>query len=279
MLQSILVGVDGSCDSLPAIELALDWAKRFDCLLVGVGVVDEPAIHGPRADSPIRPSYRAAYEQLLAENRRNVDNSLEQLAIRCAEKSVACKLLEDEGVPSERILTEMQRYDLLLLGRKTHFAHGSERHPCQTLEQVLRNTPRPVVVVPKRPAVSECAGTLVAYDGSVQSARALQAFLASGLSVLSPVQVITIDHDSKLKAARIADRAIEFLRFHGVDASPLPVRSSAAPGKLFTTRAAQEHAALIVMGAYGESRLREFFSGSPTCTALKESCVPMFLYH
>jgi nucleotide-binding universal stress UspA family protein len=33
------------------------------------------------------------------------------------------------------------------------------------------------------------------------------------------------------------------------------------------------------MGAYGQPRIREFFLGSVTQTLLKESPVPLFLYH
>jgi nucleotide-binding universal stress UspA family protein len=38
-------------------------------------------------------------------------------------------------------------------------------------------------------------------------------------------------------------------------------------------------AGLLVMGAYGQPVLREFFVGSVTRTALGECPVPLFLYH
>jgi nucleotide-binding universal stress UspA family protein len=41
----------------------------------------------------------------------------------------------------------------------------------------------------------------------------------------------------------------------------------------------QVQASLLVMGAYGRSTLREFFAGSMTRTMLRESPVPLFLYH
>jgi nucleotide-binding universal stress UspA family protein len=44
-------------------------------------------------------------------------------------------------------------------------------------------------------------------------------------------------------------------------------------------RARQLGARLLVMGVYGQPRLREFFIGSATRTVLRASTVPLFLYH
>ena len=115
-MRSILVGVDGSEDGLPAVDLGIRWAKRFDSLLVGIGVVDEPSIRGFQPEGRVSATYQVAYDQLLAENRHQVEQALERFAIRCSEEQVSYKLLEDEGQPCERILMELQRYDLMLFG-------------------------------------------------------------------------------------------------------------------------------------------------------------------
>jgi hypothetical protein len=44
ILKSILVSIDRSSDRTPAMELALEWAKRFEAELVGVGFIDERGI-------------------------------------------------------------------------------------------------------------------------------------------------------------------------------------------------------------------------------------------
>ena len=283
-MRSILVGLDGSEDCLPAVDLGISWAKRFDSLLVGIGVVDEPSIRGAQPAGHVSSTYQFAYDQLLSETRREVEQSLERFAIRCSEEQVSCKLLEDEGQPCERILTELQRYDLLLLGCQTHFRHGSERHACHTLEQVLRSASRPVVVAPKSPLVAPKSplaagkGVVIAYDGSVQAARALQAFVAAGCMRIHPIHIVTVHPESSVEAARIADRAAEFLQFHDIEAERVPMVGNAA-SKRFLDYARDTNAELLVMGAYGQPRVTEFFFGSATCTALRESPLPLFLYH
>lgn len=278
-MKTILVGLDGSEDCLPAVDLGIQWAKRFDSLLVGIGVIDEPSIRGFQPVEKISPTYQLAYEQLLKETRHKVEQALEQFAIRCSEERVSFKLLEDEGQPCERILTELQRYDLLILGCRTHFRHANDQHPCQTLEHVLRGASRPVVVAPQSSSIEPREGVVVGYDGSVQSARALQAFLATGLAASSgPIHIVSVHPDSLVEAARIADRASEFLRFHEIEATRIPLVGSPASQK-FLTYSAESNPQMIVMGAYGQARMKEFFFGSATCTALQKSPIPLFLFH
>ncbi|MCA9146811.1 MAG: universal stress protein [Planctomycetaceae bacterium] len=278
-MRTILVGLDGSDDCLPAVDLGIRWAKRFDSLLIGIGVVDEPSIRGFQPEGHVSPTYQVAYEQLLKETRHKVERALEQFAIRCSNERISFKLLEDEGQPCERILTELQRYDLLILGCRTHFRHASDQHPCQTLEHVLRAASRPVVVAPQISSIESREGIVVAYDGSVQSARALQAFLSTGLAADGgPIHIVSVHPDSLVEAARIADRASEFLRFHDIDATRVPLVGSSASQK-FLTHAIENNVKLIVMGAYGQARVKEFFFGSATCTALEQTSIPLFLFH
>lgn len=277
MLRSMLIGLDGSDDCLSVVDLGISWAKKFDSLLIGIGVIDEPAIRGHQTTGHISPSYQVAYDQLLRDARHDIERVLEQFAIRCSEEQVACKLLEDEGQPCERIVAELQRYDVLLLGCKTHFTQGSEKHPCKTLERVLRNSPRPVIAVPRKIDMTR-QGIVVAYDGSVPAARALQALRATGLSSFSPIQVVSVDAASSVDAARTAEQAVEYLRFHDIDAERVSLVGPSAV-TAFLDYAERVEAALIVMGAYGQPRMREFFFGSATCAALEKSSIPLFLYH
>jgi nucleotide-binding universal stress UspA family protein len=80
-------------------------------------------------------------------------------------------------------------------------------------------------------------------------------------------------------AALHAERAVEFLKSHGIPVSACPVDSCGPPAEAILDRARLWDAGLLVMGAYGQPVLREFFLGSVTRTVLEESPVPVFLYH
>ncbi len=124
----------------------------------------------------------------------------------------------------------------------------------------------------------ESGTVLVAYDGSVQAARALQAFRFSGLGENQRIRILTIDQD-KVEAARKADRAIEYLSLHGLSASPIALHSDRGPAEIILEQSSLAEAELLVMGAYGKSTLREFFLGSTTRSVLKDSQIPVFLSH
>lgn len=276
MLRSILVGLDGSAHSDTATELGICWARRHGALLVGLGIIDEPTICKPEP-VPLGVSHFKEHrdEALLADARRKVKQFLEQFASRCAEAGVAGKLLEDLGLPSEQIVLEAQRFDLILLGQQTHFHIETQPQPDDTLTRVLQNSPRPVVTVPEKLPDGRCV--VIAYDSSLQAARTLQVFQALMLESWQEVHVLSVDGD-RVEAARRADRAAEFLRFHGVTAQAHVLESS-SPTPVILEQAERLGAELVVMGAYGQPTLREFFFGSVTRTMLRESRIPLFLYH
>lgn len=276
MVRSILVGLDGSAFSATATELGIKWASKLDAILVGLAVIDEPAICQPQP-MPIGASQfkERRDEVVLANARRNAEQFLATFSVKCAEAKVSSKVLEDVGTPSERIRVEAQRYDIILLGKQTYHQFEAAEHGDDTLIEVLKATPRPVVAVPEK--LGHGKSVVVAYDGSLQAARTLQAFQSIGLERSHDVHVVTIhtDHD---EAVRHAERAIDFLNFHQIK-SQRHISDSSSPASAIIEKSRQLDAALVVMGAYGQSAFQEFFFGSVTKTVLKEAECPLFLYH
>ena len=274
MLKSILVGLDASEYSDSAIELGRRWATQFDCLLVGLGVIGGGA---GGALPPLLPQARAAYDELVVETRRRVEQQLEQFSLRASQARIASKVLEDAGFPADQICLEAQRYDLVMLGQQTFFHPGLEGRSCDTLQKVLRSSPRPVVVVPRQ--LGEGSGVLVGYDGGLQAARTLQMFVSLGLATLGEVHVVSVDPESSINATRNADRAVEYLRLHDVAAKAHGVQSLEPPGSVLVHESARHGVALLVMGAHGQPTFKELLLGSATTTAVQNSPVPLFLYH
>jgi nucleotide-binding universal stress UspA family protein len=278
MIRKILVGLDGSEFSVSAVDLGISWARHFGAELVGLGVIDEPTIV---KGEPV-PIGGAAFkhhrdETLLADARRRVEEFLEHFGDRCRESGVAWRVLEDFGLPHEQISLEAQSHDVILLGQQTYFHFETQRRRCETLERVLKSTARPVVTVPRRLIAG--GATVIAYDGSLQASRALQLFQGLGLERSRSVHIVAIGAN-KTEARRSAQRALDFLAAHWVRAEmhvdEAPVESTAAA---LLRWVGVLHAELMVMGAYGQPVMREFLLGSVTKTVLRDSPVPLFLYH
>lgn len=277
MLRSILVGLDGSAYSHTALEFCIDWARRYDALIVGLGIIAEPAIRAPEMTPIGAGAFKQHADEIrLAQATRQVEQFLEQFSLRCADAAVASKVLEDVGEPYEQILREAQRYDVIVLGQQTYFHFATHEGPCETLKKVLNYAPRPVITVPEK--LVPGSSILIAYDGSLQAARVLQAFQGIGVDDASELHVVSVG-SNYVEASRLSDRAIEYLALHGRNAKAHVVSSSDTPAAVILDLARRVTARLVVMGAYGQSAIKEFFLGSVTRTMLKESSVPLFLYH
>ncbi len=277
MLRSILIGLDGSSHSSHASQQGIAWARRTGAMVVGLGIIDEPTI--ARAEPVLLGGVPYTdpvfYRERMADARRQVDQFLEHFAIQCAEAKVACKVLEDVGLPFEQIALEAQRYDLIMLGGETRFHFEVKEHD-DTLHKILKNSPRPVVTVPKAPR--EGRSIAVAYDGSLQAARTLHAFVATGLHRDRQVHILSA-HAEHHEAAKRAERAIDFLRFHEIKAVPHTLEETSGVSGQILDQVDSLHADLLVMGAYGQPALHEFVLGSVTRSLLQKSPVPLFLYH
>jgi nucleotide-binding universal stress UspA family protein len=273
MLKSILIGLDGSPYCNAAVDLGIQWAKHFNALLVGLGIVNLPIVY--QHESMSADSTEEIRRQLENEKQK-AKKCLEGFAQRCVDGEVAYRAIEDVGLPYEEILRESQRYDLVLLGHETHFRFGLENRPDETLWHVLKRESRPVTIAPAK--LAQGSSVIVAYNGSPQADRALQAFQASGLDLGEEVYVVSAD-ELIPEAIRQTDRAVEFLRLHKINAIAHALAVTDSVDQMLLKEIRQKNARLLVMGAYGHSTVREFLLGSITKAVLKECPVPVFLCH
>jgi hypothetical protein len=133
-------------------------------------------------------------------------------------------VLEDIGDPTQHILREAQRCDVVVLGRETHYHFETQDRPDATLGQVIRTSPRPVVVVPRE--LPEGRGIVVAYGGGREAARTLQIFESLGIADGEDVAVVTV-HRDLAEAEGVAALAGDFLTVHGTAVELCPIASAA----------------------------------------------------
>src|SRR5690606_28477652 len=143
-----------------------------------------------------------------------------------------------------------------------------------TMTGILHHSPRPVLVAAER--VPEADSVVVAYDGSVQAARAVASFVSSGIRAGYRITVLGVGDDVTETTAKV-DRAVAYLEAHG--RSPQVRILSATRGVAPALLDAVGHAspALLVMGAYGKPRIKEVLFGSVTRAMIARVPVPLFL--
>jgi nucleotide-binding universal stress UspA family protein len=276
MLRGILVGLDGSTFSDAALALALRWAKIAKAVVAGQTVIERPGVNTTAIPAGSGFFKLAGDDRKLAEAKAAADLLLDKFQARCAESGVVGKPCQEIGDPAWAILAQAQRYDLIVLGLETYFRAMPGGGPCDTLDKVVHSPPRPVVAAPS--TLGDGNTAVIGFDGSLQAARTLAAYVASGLAEAYENLVVTIDADFE-EATRVAERAVDYLGLHGLRVKPRPVETRLDPASILLDHANQMKAGLVVMGAFGHSPLREFFFGSTTRGVLKDSKVPVMLYH
>ena len=164
-----------------------------------------------------------------------VDKCLGRFTVRCANAGIAYKVLEDVGDPYEQITTEAQRYDLIVVGQETHFRFETQNAADDTINKLLKFSPRPVIIAPSGAAPTENHGVFFCCDGSPKASRALKSFVDLGILRDWPVTVLAVDQN-RLVAAKNADRAMDYLSLHGIKASICRSNRSCFPARSFFSR-------------------------------------------
>jgi nucleotide-binding universal stress UspA family protein len=264
MIQSILIGLDGSPRSENTLALGTRWARRTGALLIGVGVVDEAKIRKTVRTGP-RESYLRVCraEEQVVEARQRVTLALESFAQHCQRDGVSCRTLERTGEPGEAIAAEAEDIDLTILSQ----------HHDATLDTVLHQSCRPIVAVPDNFAIRP--NVVIAYDASPASVRALEAFQRSALEDWQIVTVVSVDADLAV-ASRHADEAVKYLRHFNTAAVARPLVSDRSIPEVLHAEVQDHNAGMLVMGAFGRAGA---FSTSTTETILKQSAALLFLHH
>jgi nucleotide-binding universal stress UspA family protein len=276
MLHNILIGLDGSPYGEVALECGIRWATRTGCVLIGLGVIDEPSILKPEPVGIGGSHYKQHSDQVrLNDAKCRVEAFLIRFVQQCAKAEVLYRALKETGDPAQRLLFHGEDIDLILLGQQTYFHFETQAMADGTLETVLRRSHRPVVAVPRE--LPRDGRVMVAYDGSRPAARALESFQSSGLGKGQEVHVVSVAADEKT-AARRAEEGTKFLCFHGIEAQARPLPSAEAPAELLLRQASELDASMIVLGAYGRSRVSEFLFGSITRSILSRSNRILFMH-
>ncbi|MGE0773753.1 MAG: universal stress protein [Sphingomonadaceae bacterium] len=147
-------------------------------------------------------------------------------------------------------------------------------------EGLVFETGRPVILLPEL-VVPELKfdKIAIAWDGSSVASRALSAALPLAREA-SSVTLVQITGEKDLSKAAAPADAVRNLKLHGIDAKVVEValegRDAAAALQNYCEQDGRE---LLVMGAFGQSRAREFVLGGVTRSVLAGPKLPILLSH
>src|SRR5690606_36299720 len=140
------------------------------------------------------------------------------------------------------------------------------------LESVIRTMHRPILVTPA--GFRAPTSAMVAFDGSATTRKGVEMLASSPLLKGLPVHLVMVGGESGENRAAL-EAARDSLKVAGFE---VHVAMPAVEVESTLTAYQAEHAIdLLVMGAYGHSRIRQFFVGSTTTNMLRSAKTPLLL--
>jgi nucleotide-binding universal stress UspA family protein len=283
-LKTILVHVDeaGHCPNRLALAAAL--AKAHGAALIGVYVVP-PLFIPAYMPGDVSPGLIEAIE---AQRKAAQAKAEAHFATMKRElPSAVWRVVEaDAAGPSSNIIpalaSEVRQADLVVVGQAGPGEEDTET-PGLVPEELVMRAGRPVLVVPYAGRFGSVGErVIVAWTDSRESARAL----ADALPLLKRAKSVTVmrigEQGLDPDAGRLGLRGVvSHLERHGVKATAefTPGGDDVTPADLLLSRSADLAADLLVMGAYGHSRFREFVLGGATREILSSMTLPVLLSH
>jgi nucleotide-binding universal stress UspA family protein len=279
MINDILVCLEGSTSTESATRIAIGIARDLNAQMAGLAIIDEPDIRAGAATSIGGASYKHERDDaLVADAKKAADDWVALFEQRCRQAGVSARSLEIVGRPAESILTEMEAHHLTVIGRDANFRFETEAHDRKTLDTILHEAMRPVLLVPETTEPELNKTILVAYDGSGAAKRAIASFAASGIAQGREVHVATVD-DNGVVGMEMAERGVAMFRAANVAATAHSIVSVLSNIEALFKLAKDLQAGLMVMGAFTRSRLRQLFAGSVTRGVVERTEIPLYLQH
>ncbi len=164
--------------------------------------------------------------------------------------------------------------DLLVFGKRGEAADFAKLHLGSNLERVVRASQKPIFVASR--AFKPISRVLIAFDGGPSVGRAVNYLCASHeLFAGLAMHVLYVGERTDSTAKLVGDVAAR-LRSTGYDASS-EVRSG-QPEVVISDSVERSGFDLLVMGAYGHSRIRSLIVGSTTTEMVRSCLIPVVLF-
>jgi nucleotide-binding universal stress UspA family protein len=278
--KDLLVVLDAAAPTRGRIELASALAGRFEAHLVGLYPLPTP--ERPRELGYYDPALLDPFfEELRERAREAADKVREQFEHVAGLRGLSAEWrMVPEGPEADPALHA--RYaDLTILGQIDPDRGDAEMIRPRP-ERVTLASGRPILVVPYAGDFSTVGHrVLIGWNATREAARAVNDAMPL-LRAADVVTVLTIDpREGPHEHGELpgADISLHLAR-HGVKAEIERTVSADLPvGEVLLSRAADLGADLLVIGAYGHSRVRELLLGGATRSLLQSMTLPVLMSH
>lgn len=273
MLKRILVGLGGESYTQATIQRAIELAQLHGAYLTGITVLDLARLTevGPlplgAADFG-----RQLGEHRILQAREHGDEAVDEFNSACSAAGVAHGVLREEGDPIDAAISAARYHDLMVFGLRGLFEHDIVPDPHDALVRLIVGGVRPILGV--CPGHAPVRRVLIAYSGSMESAKTMKRFVELRLWPDPVLRIVTFDRRPD-EARRLLADAAEYCRAHGYVPETEQLPGSPLTGLLPYAR--DWNADLIVIGNSAKNLMLRRVFGETALHAIEQSDRPLFL--
>lgn len=280
----VVACIDGSKAALSVCDYAAWASQRMGDPLLLLHVLDEEKYP---AQTDMSGNIGLGAREHLLDELVELDQQRSKLALKQGHIMLdeAEKRVKGSGVDN---VSQRQRHDELagsLVGLESESRlfvlglHGegsnteAGEHVGSQLETVIRSVHRPVLLVPDE--YSEPRSAMLAFDGSKTAFRSIELLAGTPVFQGMPFHLVMVGPDTDDKREQLK-RAREILETQQLEVTETIRQGSDVEQTLHAYQ--EEHDIdILVMGAYGHSRIRQFLVGSTTTRMLETAKKPLVI--
>ena len=273
--RTILVHVDNGKTCPARLDMAIGMARRFDAHLVGLHALTAvrlPAYAIAEAGATLLEAQRAVAREQASRAKQLFDAAISGAGLAATE----WRFSGEDAV--DAVVLHARYADLVVLSQpRERDGSGVE---ADFPERVILDSGRPVLMVPYAGKFPQAGKRiLVAWNTGREATRAVTDSIPL-LREAEQVHVVAFNPEGTAHGAVPGADIGLYLARHGVNVEVSYHRADDIDvGNQLLSRVADLGIDLIVMGAYGHSRMRELVMGGATRTVLESMTAPTLLSH
>jgi nucleotide-binding universal stress UspA family protein len=256
---TVMVGLSVDQPNEARLEITAQLAERLPASVIGIAAAEfSPPLYftsGEQAQKLVdlgRAAIKNRVAEVESEFRAAMQNRVTVVEWRCA-----------EDFPARYIVQEARASDLIVVGEAARDVIADPFSQVNPSDLVMQ-AGRPILVVPDSCNWLDLRSVLIAWKDTAEARRAV----ADALPLLRKAGDVTIveivgDQVDRAAETRVKDVAAWLLR-HGVFASERVSDECGDAGAQLERIASEVGAGVVIAGAYGHSRLREWILGGVT---------------
>ncbi|UUL83110.1 universal stress protein [Sphingomonas qomolangmaensis] len=279
-LQNILACIDASSYANAVCDLAAWAAKRLEMPVELLHVVQRKDAASSALAGAIGPGAKtdlvAELAQLDAADARFQGERSEILLqageARLRESGIAeVRALHRQGGIVETILEQEADARIVVIGKRGASHEFAIDHVGSKIERVVRASNKPILIASRTAGPPE--RIVFAYDASPAADRALERLVNSPLLAGLPVHIVMADSEHVGHRIALKSATAQLSVGHAMTTT----LQKGKPEQVIADIVAATPGAMLMMGAYGHSRLRSLIVGSTTTTMIRTVRTPVLL--